>query len=306
MEHVPVLLAESLEFLAIKADGRYIDFTTGMGGHTRAIAGRLTTGRVLALDQDAESLEQAKQNTQGLHERIVFRHAAFSQMDEAIRAEGWDLVDGMIADLGVSKVQLTTPERGFSLMNAGPLDMRMNRQSRTTAADIIAGSSEQELVRLFMELGGERRIPAQKAARAIRARPIRDTRHLAEVVASAVPRVGKLHPATRIFQALRIAVNDESAELDALLAQAPRYLKQGGRWVVIAFHSGEDRKVKNTFRDMARAGLAKVLTKHVVRPGPEETRRNPPSRSAVLRALEMGQGGSNEELDELDSKDEAA
>jgi len=305
MEHVPVLLTESLEFLAIKPDGRYIDFTTGLGGHTRAIAAKLTTGSVLALDRDAESLEQAKQNTEGLHDRISFRHAAFSQMSEAIRAEGWDRVDGMIADLGVSKVQLTSPERGFSLMNAGPLDMRMNRQSPVTAADIINGSSEQELVRLFMECGGERRIPAQKAARAIRVRPIRDTRQLAEVVESAVPRFGKLHPATRIFQALRIAVNDEVAELDALLAHAPEHLKQGGRWVVISFHSGEDRRVKNAFRELGRAGVAHVLTKHVVRPGPQEIRRNPPSRSAVLRALEMGPGGSIEELDELDSKDES-
>jgi len=227
-------------------------------------------------------------------------------LDEAIRAEGWDLVDGMISDLGVSKVQLTSPERGFSLMNAGPLDMRMNRQAEITAADIINRSSEQELVRLFMEFGEERRIPSQNAARAIRARPIRDTRHLAEVVASAVPRLGKLHPATRIFQALRMAVNDEPAELDALLKHAPEHLKQGGRWVVIAFHSGEDRKVKNAFREMGRAGVAKVLTKHVVRPGPEETRRNPPSRSAVLRALEMGPGGSDNNMDELDSKDQAA
>jgi len=306
MEHVPVLLAESLEYLAIRPEGRYVDFTTGLGGHTRAIAEKLTTGCVLALDRDAESLEQAKENTQALHDRIIFRQAAFSQLDEALRAAGWDFVDGMIADLGVSKVQLTSPERGFSLMNAGPLDMRMNRQSPLTAADVISGSSEQELVQLFMELGGERRIPAQKAARAIRTRPIRDTRQLAEVVASAVPRVGKLHPATRIFQALRMAVNDEPGELDALLAHAPAHLKQGGRMVVIAFHSGEDRKVKNAFRDMGHAGVAKVLTKHVVRPGLEETRRNPLSRSAVLRALEMGPGGHGEQLHELDSKDESA
>ena len=306
MEHVPVLLTESLEFLAVRPDGRYVDFTTGLGGHTRAIAAKLTTGCVLALDRDGESLEQARANTPGLHDRIIFRQAAFSQLDEAMQAEGWDLVDGMISDLGVSKVQLTSPERGFSLMNAGPLDMRMNRQAEITAADIINRSSEQELVRLFMEFGEERRIPSQKAARAIRARPIRDTRHLAEVVASAVPRLGKLHPATRIFQALRMAVNDEPAELDALLKHAPEHLKQGGRWVVIAFHSGEDRKVKNAFREMGRAGVAKVLTKHVVRPGPEETRRNPPSRSAVLRALEMGPGGSDNNMDELDSKDQAA
>jgi 16S rRNA (cytosine1402-N4)-methyltransferase len=306
MEHVPVLLTESLEYLAIRPDGRYVDFTAGLGGHTKAIAGKLTTGCVLSMDRDAESLEQARENTKELHDRIIFRHAAFSQLGEAIRNEGWDLVDGMIADLGVSKVQLTSPERGFSLMNAGPLDMRMNRQAEITAADIINRSSEQELVKLFMELGEERRVPAQKAARAIRERPIRDTRHLAEIVASAVPRFGKLHPATRIFQALRMAVNDEPAELDALLRHAPDHLKPGGRWVVIAFHSGEDRKVKNAFRDMGRAGRVKVLTKHVVRPGSEEIRRNPPSRSAVLRAIEMGTGGSNGKLDELDSKDESA
>ena len=164
MEHVPVLLAESLEYLAIRPDGRYVDFTAGLGGHTKAIAGKLTTGCVLSMDRDAESLEQARENTKELHDRIIFRHAAFSQLGEAIRDEGWDLVDGMIADLGVSKVQLTSPERGFSLMNAGPLDMRMNRQAEITAADIINRSSEQELVKLFMELGEERRVPGPESS----------------------------------------------------------------------------------------------------------------------------------------------
>jgi 16S rRNA (cytosine1402-N4)-methyltransferase len=186
-------------------------------------------------------------------------------------------------------LQLTSYERGFSLMNAGPLDMRMDRQTERTAADIVNRATEKELARLFIEFGEERGKQAELIARAlVRARPIRDTRQLAEIVASAVPRTGKLHPATRVFQALRMAVNDEPGELEALLKLAPGLLKPGGRWVVISFQSLDDRKVKNAFRELGRAGVAKVLTKHVIRPGAEEVRRNPAARSAVLRALEMG------------------
>ena len=246
---------------------------------------------MLALDRDSESLDRARENTTGLHERIRFRHAAFSELAESMRWAGWELVDGILADLGVSRLQLTSFERGFSLMNAGPLDMRMDRQRERTAADIVNQASEQELARLFIEYGEERRQLAEKIARAlVRARPIRDTRQLADVVASAVPRTGKLHPATRVFQALRMEVNDEPGELDALLKLAPGCLTPGGRWVMIAFQSLDDRKVKNAFRELGRAGEARVLTKHVVRPGREEVRRNPAARSAVLRALEMGRG----------------
>jgi 16S rRNA (cytosine1402-N4)-methyltransferase len=289
MEHVPVMLDEALEYLAIKPEGRYLDCTCGLGGHTRAIAERLTTGRVLSLDRDAESLEKARANTEGLHGRIEFRQTEFSRLGEALEAAGWGQVDGILADLGISRYQLTDPERGLSLMNAGPLDMRMNRQDELTAGDIVNRATEQELARIFVDYGEERGATAQKLARAlVRARPVRDTLHLADVVASVVPRTGKIHPATRVFQSLRVVVNGEPAELDALLGQAPRWLKDGGRWVVISFQSLDDRKVKNAFRDLAKTGKATVLTKHVVRPGPEETRRNPASRSAVLRALEMG------------------
>jgi 16S rRNA (cytosine1402-N4)-methyltransferase len=289
MEHVPVLLTESLEYLAIRPDGRYVDCTCGLAGHTRAIAERLDSGCVLGLDRDAESLGRARENLAGLDERVRLRHAAFSQLAESLAWAGWERVDGILADLGVSRLQLTSYERGFSLMNAGPLDMRMDRQTERTAADIVNRATEKELAKLFIEYGEERGKLAEKTARAlVRARPIRDTRELAEIVASAVPRTGKLHPATRVFQALRMAVNDEPGELEALLKLAPGFLKPGGRWVMISFQSLDDRKVKNAFRELGRAGRAKVLTKHVIRPGSAELRRNPASRSAVLRALEMG------------------
>jgi 16S rRNA (cytosine1402-N4)-methyltransferase len=289
MEHVPVMLAEALEYLAVKPDGLYVDCTCGLGGHTKALAERLTSGRVLALDRDAESLEQARAHVGALGERVVFYRTEFSRVGEAIQAQGWSGVDGILADLGISRYQLTAPERGLSLMNRGPLDMRMSRQSDLTADDLVNRASEQELTRIIAEWGEERGTTAQRIARAIvRGRPVRDTLQLADIVASVVPRTGRIHPATRVFQALRMAVNDEPSELDALLGQAPRWLNDGGRWVMIAFQSLDDRKVKNVFRDWAKAGQATLLTKHVVRPDAAEIRRNPASRSAVLRALAWG------------------
>ena len=288
MEHYPVLLNEALEYLALRADGVYVDMTAGLGGHTGAMARRLTTGRVISLDRDGESLDLARQNTQDCAERITYRQSAFSELTATLGELGTGKVDGILADLGVSRMQLTSGERGFSLQQAGPLDMRMDRRQELTAADLVNRATERELSGLFREYGEERGHLAEKIARAlVRARPVKDTGQLARVVASVVPRTGKLHPATRVFQALRMAVNDEPGELEALLKQAPDCLAPGGRWVVIAFQSLDDRKVKQTFRELAREGRAKVLTKHVVKPGATETRENPASRSAVLRALEM-------------------
>jgi len=287
MEHTPVLLRESLEHLALRPDGVYVDCTCGLGGHTAAIAERLQTGRVVALDRDAESLELARRRCAPQAARIVFVQSSFSGLSSTLDSLLLPHVDGILADLGVSRYQLTSPERGFTLQAAGPLDMRMDRRQSLTAAAIVNHYSERELARLIEELGEERRRLAEKIARAlVRARPIADTAQLARVVASAAPRAGRLHPATRVFQALRMAVNEEPAELDALLEQAPGRLKPGGRMVVISFQSLDDRKVKQRFRDLARGGGFRVLTRHVVRPGPEEKRANPASRSAVLRALE--------------------
>jgi len=277
------MLAETLEYLAVRPDGRYLDCTAGLGGHTRAIAERLMArGVVIANDRDAQSLEMARRNTAEFSDRIEYRQGNFSELDEAE-------LDGLVADLGVSRYQLTDPERGFSFQSEGPLDMRMDQTTGTTAADLINHSAEKAIADWIYQLGEERR--ARKIARAIvRARPVRSTLHLADVVERAVPRTGPLHPATRTFMALRMVVNREQEELDALLERAPRMVKPGGRIVMISFMSLEDRKVKESFRELARAGRAVLLTKKPVTPREREVRENPPSRSAKLRAIEIAQG----------------
>ncbi|SRR5579884_2585630 len=309
--HVPVMLGETLDYLSVRPEGVYLDATAGLGGHSAAIARRLTTGLLIACDRDAESLEKARAATAAWASRIHFHQALFSQLGEVLAAESATLqgahnaarrdsseagseapravrlqLDGLLADLGASRYQLTESERGFSLMADGPLDMRMSRAQQRTAADFVNFESEKELARLIYELGEERR--SRKIARAIvRGRPINTTGQLAKLIEGVAPRTGKLHPATQTFMALRIAVNNEMEELDALLGSIPDLVKPGGRAVVITFMSLEDRKVKQSFQAMARTGRAKLLTRHVVRPAPEEIRDNPPSRSAKLRAIEL-------------------
>jgi 16S rRNA (cytosine1402-N4)-methyltransferase len=286
--HVPVMVGECLEYLAVRPDGIYLDATAGLGGHTSAIAKRLRSGLVIANDRDAESLAMAKRNTEQWADRIRYHQGPFSELEPALTEFGVERVDGLLADLGVSRYQLTEPERGFSFMAEGPLDMRMNRSQGTTAGEIVNFTAEKELADLIYRLGEERR--SRKISRAIvRARPIHTTARLARVIEEAVPRTSKLHPATQTFMALRMAVNDEQAELDRLLAIAPDLVKSGGRIVIISFMSLEDRKVKQSMQAWTRAGRAVMLTKHVVRPAQEETRDNAPSRSAKLRAVEMRQ-----------------
>jgi 16S rRNA (cytosine1402-N4)-methyltransferase len=286
--HVPVMVAECLEYLAVRPEGIYLDSTAGLGGHTAAIAKRLRSGLVIANDRDAESLELAKRNTAEWADRIHYHQGSFSGLRSALTAAGVERVDGLLADLGVSRYQLTEPERGFSLMAEGPLDMRMDRSQGATAGELVNFTSEKELADLIYRFGEERR--SRKISRAIvRARPIHTTAHLARVIEQAVPRTSKLHPATQTFMALRMAVNDEQGELDRLLEIAPDLVKSGGRMVILTFMSLEDRKVKQSLQALARAGRAITLTKHVIRPALEETRDNPPSRSAKLRAVEMRQ-----------------
>jgi 16S rRNA (cytosine1402-N4)-methyltransferase len=283
--HVSVMPAEVIEYLAIRPEGIYLDATAGLGGHTALIAERLTTGMVIASDRDPKSLEMARRNTAAYGERIRFRQGRFSELRETLRETGCAAADGLLADLGVSRYQLTDPERGFSFLSDGPLDMRMDQTTGITAADLINHTAEKALADLIYQFGEERR--ARKVARAIvRARPIRSTLHLAGVVERAVPRTGKLHPATKTFMALRMAVNDEPAELDGLLAIAPDLVAPGGRLVILSFMSMDDRKVKERFRELGREGRARVLTKHPIQPSGEEKRQNPASRSAKLRALE--------------------
>ncbi len=276
---------EALSLLAVRSDGIYLDATAGMGGHTTLIAQRLTTGMVIANDRDAESLEMARGNTAAWHARIRFHHGSFATLAEAVAESGFEKLDGILADLGVSRYQLTEPGRGFSFMADGPLDMRMDQTTGMTAADLVNYTNEKALADLIFQLGEERR--ARKVARAIvRARPIRSTLHLADVVLRAVPRTGRLHPATKTFMALRMAVNDESGELDRLLQIGPGLLKSGGRMVVISFMSIDDRKVKESFKALGRDGRATILTKHPLQPSEEEAAHNAASRSAKLRALE--------------------
>src|SRR5579871_2449474 len=295
--HVPVMLDECMQYLDVRPDGVYLEMTAGLGGHTRAIAERLTAGGLLlACDRDAESLEMARANTREFADRIQFYRTTFSLVGETLESTQLDKdkrVDGLLADLGISRYQLTEAERGFSLMADGPLDMRMDRfpieaasGGARSAADLVNFESEKELADLIYKFGEERR--SRKIARAIvRARPITTTGQLAKLIERAVPRTGKLHPATQTFMALRIAVNGEMDELDSLLAQIPRLVKPGGRAVILTFMSLEDRKVKQSFQAMARRGEARILTRHVIRPSEQEISENPPSRSAKLRAIEL-------------------
>jgi len=284
--HFPVLLAESLEYLAIRTGGIYVDATAGLGGHLAAIAQRLQTGFVIACDRDAESLELAKKNTARWSERIRFHRGAFSSLPQALESNRAERVDGVLADLGVSRYQLSAAERGFSLMEDGPLDMRMDRSRGLTAADFVNHLPERDLADLIFGLGEERR--SRRISRAIvRARPILTTGRLARVIEEAVPRTGRIHPATQTFMALRLKVNEEFEELEQLLRLVPERLRSGGRFVVLTFMSTEDRIVKRAFQSLAREGRATILTKHVVRPTEQEVLENPASRSAKLRALVM-------------------
>lgn len=283
--HYSVMAEEALSLLAIRPEGIYLDATAGLGGHTGMIAARLTTGLVLANDRDPASIELARANTASWAERIRFHRGTFDELADAVKEAGFRKVDGLLADLGVSRYQLTSPERGFSFLTDGPLDCRMDQTTGMTAAELVNHTAEKALADLIYQLGEERR--ARKVARAIvRARPIRSTLHLADVVARAVPRTGRTHPATKTFMALRLAVNEEPRQLDRLMITGPALLAPGGRMVVISFMSSDDRKVKVAFRELGRSGQATILTRRPLQPSEEETVRNPASRSAKLRALE--------------------
>lgn len=284
--HTPVMAAEAIEALALQPEGVYADVTVGLAGHTRLIAERLTTGLVIACDRDPESIDLARRQIGPWGDRIRFVETRFSGLREALGGLGINQVDGLLADLGVSRYQLTDAERGFSFSADGPLDMRMSRSQPVSAAEVVNFTAEKALADILYLYGQERR--GRQIARAIvRSRPIRSTGHLARVVESVVRRTGRLHPATQTFMALRLAVNEEQEELDALLEQAPGLVRGGGRLVVISFMSLEDGKVKRAFQGLAREGRARILTKHVVKPSFGEVSANPASRSAKLRVLEM-------------------
>jgi len=282
-----VLLEEVLHWLEVKGDGTYLDATVGGGGHAAAIAQRLSSGRLIGLDRDAQALEIARERLKGFGEKVTLVHAEFSKIGDVARELGLPPLDGVLADLGVSSMQLDRADRGFSFREAGPLDMRMNREAPEAAEEIVNRWPERELANLLYREGEEH--DSRRIARSIvRARPIRDTAHLATVVAGARRLRGrqKLHPATKTFLALRIAVNREMEELGQFLLRTPATLSSGGRWVVLSYHSREDRMVKQAFQRLAQSGEMKILTKKIMQPGEEEIQTNPRARSAKLRAAE--------------------
>src|SRR5579863_8488833 len=277
-----------MHWLAIKPGGLYVDATVGLGGHSIEIARRLGDGgRLVGLDRDAQALEIARGRLAEFGDKVTLVHANFSQIGEVFAERRLPPADGVLADLGVSSMQLDLGERGFSFRAKGPLDMRMDRSMEETASDIVNTADEKELADLLYQLGEER--DSRRIARTIvRARPIRDTEHLATVVAGVRKVRGrqKLHPATKTFLALRIAVNREEEELEQFLSRTPATLNSGGRWVVLSYHSREDRAVKRAFRNLAREGGFRLLTKKVIEPGEVETRSNPRARSAKMRVIE--------------------
>ena len=287
--HVPVLLKEAIDFLAVKRGGTYLDATVGSGGHSYEIARRLgAPGHLIGFDKDPAALERARASLTAFSDaerpQITLIHGSYAEAGERVAPAS---LDGMMADLGVSSLQLGDPARGFSFQAEGPLDMRMNPMSGETAEQVVNHIDERELADVIYEFGEERR--SRRIARAIvRSRPIRTTQQLVAVVSAAARSMKheRIHPATRTFQALRIFVNRELDDLKALLEAAPRVLKPGGRLVVISFHSLEDRIVKDSLRDGARQGWYQLLTKKPVTASEEEIDRNPRSRSAKMRAAE--------------------
>jgi 16S rRNA (cytosine1402-N4)-methyltransferase len=310
-QHVPVLLKEAIDFLAIRRGGTYIDCTVGLGGHSYEIAKRLgAPGHLIGVDKDPAALEIAGK-VLGLRSSVVGEnddarqtagderadwpkveliHGSFADLAGDRRPMTDDLkVDGVLADLGVSSLQFDSAARGFSFQADGPLDMRMNTMSGRTAEQVVNHLDERELADVIYEFGEERR--SRRIARAIvRSRPIRSTAHLAEVVSAATRSMNsgkhRIHPATLTFQALRIFVNRELDDLRELLEAAPQMLKPGGRIVIISFHSLEDRIVKDAFREGAKQGYYEMLTKKPVTASEEEIDRNPRARSAKLRAAQ--------------------
>jgi len=285
--HVPVLLDEVLEWLDVKPDGTYIDATLGAGGHSAVIAERLTSGKLISLDQDAQALALAAERLKRFGTTVRLVESSFSRIAEVVHELGIPGVDGVLADLGVSSMQLDQAARGFSFREAGPLDMRMNSGDELTAEEIVNRWSEKEIADTLYREAEEH--DSRRIARAIvKARPIRDTAHLATVVAGARKQWGRqrLHPATKTFLALRIAVNRELEALGQFLSRTPATLISGGRLVVLSYHSGEDRLVKRAFQEGERAGTLRVLTRHVIQPKDGEISANPRSRSAKLRCAE--------------------
>ncbi len=308
MKHKPVLLQEVIRYLSPELGGRYIDATIGFGGHAEAILAAIgPKGRLLGLDQDTEAIGWLKANLASRYSNPILEKANFSEIGAAAAKHGFEEIDGILADIGVSSYQLDAPERGFSFRESGPLDMRMDKSSELTAETILAEYSEEELVRIFQNYGEERltKTIAKEIVETRKQRPLKNTKDLANLIEGVYQRKGirkgKIHPATRVFQALRIEVNDELGNLERFLPQAVNLLKREGKLAVITFHSLEDRMVKQYFQKEAKECICppeipkcgcdheksiKIITKKPITASEEELRVNPRARSAKLRVVE--------------------
>jgi 16S rRNA (cytosine1402-N4)-methyltransferase len=286
-----VLVAEVVEWLSPSPEKTYVDCTLGLGGHTAALL-EAGAGKVIGIDRDAQALAIARERLAGYGDRVVYVHADYRELTRVAHEAGHDEVDGVLADLGVSSMQLDAPERGFSFRQDGPLDMRMNRAEGPSLADLLESVDETTLANVIYEFGEERK--SRRVARAIVEARDRGELSGTSALASVVRRAAgggtwqRIDPATRTFQALRIWTNRELEGLEAFLESAARLLARGGRVVVIAFHSLEDRVVKHTFRRLAAGddSTMTVVTRRPVLPSQEEADSNPRSRSARLRVME--------------------
>jgi 16S rRNA (cytosine1402-N4)-methyltransferase len=291
-QHISVMPHEVDEALALKPGAVVVDATLGLGGHSLMMAGRIgRTGRLIGIDQDDAAIAIARERLKGFDGQLDIVKSNFCRIDEVLAGLGVAAVDAVLFDLGVSSLQFDAPERGFSFRADGPLDMRMDAQAATTAEDLVNDLSEKELADVIFEYGEERfaRRIAQRIVAARAGARIRTTVQLADLVLRSLPKGyqrDRLHPATRTFQALRIAVNRELDVLPDALGLAFKHLKSGGRLAVISFHSLEDRIVKQGFKMLAHQGSATVLTKRPLIPTEAESAQNPRARSAKMRAIE--------------------
>jgi len=289
IEHIPVLLDEIIEYLDCMGNKVIVDCTIGEGGHAEKILENLgPSGILLGIDQDQAALVAARERLASFGERAILTWDNFTNLEKILREKDIEKIDGILFDLGISSLQLNRRNRGFSFLKEGPLDMRMNKAQKINASELINKTSYKALQNIIYELGEKRW--ARRIARAIvRERgkgPVTTTTQLARIIERAVPYRGRIHPATKTFQALRIKVNSELENLKEILPQAVDSLRKGGRVCIISYHSLEDRIVKNSFKEFARQGRLKILTKKPLTPKEEEIRMNPRSRSAKLRAGE--------------------
>lgn len=311
-QHIPVMLGPVIELLKCKRGGIYVDGTVGGGGYARSILDKSAPdGVVFGMDWDGEAIQRVHDRLGVYGDRLVLEKADFADIRRVLRTHGIVEVDGIVIDLGLSSFQIEDPQRGFSFLKEGPLDMRMNRDLNVTAADLVNTLPEETLADLIYRYGEDRlsRRIARAIAGARRKRPIENTLELAELIQKSIPRTRspfRIHPATRTFQALRIAVNREIDSLQRFLPEALEVLRPGGRLCTVAFHSLEDRLIKEEFRNWAKScrcpreraeceregrPLVRALTRRALRPSPDEVKRNPRSRSARLRAVEKLQPG---------------